>query len=242
MKAAPEPFRFRQFTLSHHQSTMKAGTDAMLLGAWLALIGQEQRVLDVGTGSGIIALMLAQRSQAFIDAIDIHQPSVDQATQNFQDSPWRNRLKAQCIAFQKFSLQQIQTYDLIVSNPPFFHNSLLPDDERLKMAKHNVNLSINDFISSSLKLLAPSGRLAVILPIAESFDFCAGAEANDLHLQQQLFVMPTSERTPFRRILLLAKKPADEIITQHLTVRKSDGKYTEDYVSLTRDFHAEGYL
>ncbi len=242
MKAAPEPFRFRQFTLSHHQSTMKAGTDAMLLGSWLPLAGQERRVLDVGTGSGIIALMLAQRSRAFIDAIDIHQASVQEAAENFRNSPWGNRLKAHCIAFQKFALQQSQIYDLIVSNPPFFRNSLLPADERLKMAKHNVNLSIEDFISSSLLLLAPEGRLAVILPIAEAVDFCAGAEANGLYLQQQLFVLPTPERAPSRRILLLAKQPADKIITQHLTVRKSDGKYTEDYVSLTRDFHAEGYL
>ena len=242
MKAAPEPFRFRQFTLSHHQSTMKVGTDAILLGSWLPIIGHEQRVLDVGTGSGIIALMLAQRSRAFIDAIDIHQASVQEATQNFSNSPWSNRLKAECIAFQKFALQQSQRYDLIVSNPPFFHNSLLPADERLKMAKHNVNLSIDDFISSSLLLLAPEGRLAVILPIPEAADFCAQAEPEGLHLQQQLFVTPTPEHSPLRRILFLAKQPANEIITQHLTVQKSDGKYTEDYVSLTRDFYAEGYL
>lgn len=242
MKAAPGLFRFRQFALSHHQSTMKAGTDAMLLGSWLPLTRKEQRVLDVGTGSGIIALMLAQRSLAFIDAIDIHQDSVQEAAENFHHSPWSNRLKAESIAFQKFALQQSRRYDLIVSNPPFFRNSLLPADERLKMAKHNVNLSIEDFLSSSLLLLAPEGRLAVILPIAEAADFCAGAEVNGLFLQQQLFVMPTPERPPSRRILLLAKQPATEIITQHLTIQKSDGKYTEDYISLTRDFHAEGYL
>jgi tRNA1Val (adenine37-N6)-methyltransferase len=242
MKAAPEPFRFRQFTLSHHQSTMKAGTDAMLLGSWLPLSGQEQRVLDVGTGSGIITLMLAQRSQAFIDAIDIHQASVQEASLNFNNSPWYHRLKADCVSFQKFALQQSQLYDLIVSNPPFFHNSLLPADERLKMAKHNVNLSIDDFISGSLLLLAPEGRLAVILPIAEANDFCKQTESHGLHLQQQLLVIPTPEHVPSRRILLLGKQPSDKIITQHLTVLKSDGKYTADYVALTRDFHAEGYL
>jgi tRNA1Val (adenine37-N6)-methyltransferase len=242
MKAASEPFRFRQFTLRHHQSTMKAGTDAMLLGSWLPLIGQEQRVLDVGAGSGIVALMLAQRSQAFIDAIDIHQASVQEAAQNFHSSPWSNRLHAEFISFQKFALQQSQHYDLIVSNPPFFRNSLLPADERLKMAKHNLNLSIDDFISSSLLLLAPEGRLAVILPIPEAADFCAGAEAKGFFVQQQLFILPTPERAPSRRILLLARQPADKINTQHLTVRQTNGKYTEEYISLTRDFHPEGYL
>jgi tRNA1Val (adenine37-N6)-methyltransferase len=242
MKAVPAPFRFRQFTLHHHQSTMKAGTDAMLLGSWLPLTGQEQRVLDVGTGSGIVALMLAQRSQAFIHAIDIHQASVQEAAQNFQNSPWSNRLNAEFISFQKFALQQSRHYDLIVSNPPFFHNSLLPSDERLKMAKHNLNLSIADFINSSLLLLAPQGRLAVIMPIPEAADFCAGAEAKGLFMQHQLFVMPTPEHPPSRRILLLARQPADKINTQHLTVRQTNGKYTEEYISLTRDFHPEGYL
>lgn len=242
MKPAVAPFRFRQFTLSHHQSTMKAGTDAMLLGSWLPLTGQEQHALDVGTGSGIIALMLAQRSLALIHAIDIHQPSVDEAARNFSASPWGNRLKAQFISFQKFALQQSQCYDLIVSNPPFFRNSLLPNDERLKMAKHNLNLSIEDFISSSLLLLAPEGRLAVILPIPEAADFCADAEAKGLYLRRQLFLLPTPECTPSRRILLLARQPANEIITQNLTLRQSNGKYSEEYVALTRDFHAEGYL
>jgi tRNA1Val (adenine37-N6)-methyltransferase len=242
MKMAAAPFRFRQFTLSHHQSTMKAGTDAMLLGSWLPLTRQKQRALDVGTGSGIIALMLAQRSLARVDAIDIHQPSVDEATQNFLKSPWSSRLKAAKISFQNFALQQPLFFDLIVSNPPFFRNSLLPSDERLKMAKHNLNLTIEDFISSSLLLLALRGRLAVILPINEATLFCTEARAKGLYLLQELFIRPTPECKPSRRILLLTRQPANEIITQYLTLRQSNGKYTEEYVALTCDFHPDGYL
>ena len=161
-------FKFKQFTVYHDRSTMKVGTDGVLLGAWTPFTGKEKHVLDIGTGCGLVALMLAQRiHNAQITGIDIDVASVGQANENFQASPWPERLKAELVPVQELSCQTDLRYDLIVSNPPFFVSSLPnPRQERMQ-ARHTCTLSHEDLLHAVVALLEPQGTFALVLPVHE---------------------------------------------------------------------------
>src|SRR5688572_21328889 len=156
-------FQFKQFTVSHARSTMKVGTDTVLLGAWLK-VDQAQSVLDIGTGNGTIALMLGQRSleSATIDAVEIEAADVMQAEENFQKSPWNSKIQLHHASIQNFF--PAKKYDLIVSNPPYFNNSQRPPDERRHQARHTITLSYDELVDATLRLLDDGGKFNVILP------------------------------------------------------------------------------
>jgi tRNA1Val (adenine37-N6)-methyltransferase len=231
-------FRFRQFSISHARSSMKVGTDAILLGSWVD-VSITNTILDIGTGCGIIALMLAQRSMAKIDAIDIDKDSIDEAAINFNNSPWNNRLQAIHSSLQDFRGNTNTKYDLIVSNPPYFINSLLPATEKLKLAKHNLTLSYEELIHPTEKLLNHYGRLAVILPNKSAEPFIQIAKQANLFLSRQLTIYPTPEKAAKRMILVFGYTKIDEVNTSGLILRHENGEYTKEYKKLTGDFHPE---
>ena len=167
-------FRFRQFTVYHDMCTMKVGSDAVLLGAWTD-VKPTERVLDIGTGSGVVALMLAQRGRIGIDAIDIDKSSVRQASENFGRSPWSAKLTALHCAAQEFCSAHKGGYDLIVSNPPFFSQGLPSPNPRRLIGRHDVLLSAEDLLMSVRRLMHASGRFVLILPYATSLEFIARA-------------------------------------------------------------------
>lgn len=237
-----EEFRFKQFSVSHRQSTMKVGTDAVLLGALANVDENCKRVLDVGTGCGIIALMLAQRSSALIDAIDIDENSVIEARENFQHSPWSNRLNSIHSSFQDFSSSGVDLYDLIVSNPPFFQNSLLPKNERFILAKHNQQLNFGNFLHASARLLSPTGKLAIILPVNESEIFTQTAGSMNFFLTRCYAIIPVIGKVQNRKVMLFSKENDGNPICQEIMLRSGSGKFSDEYKLLTQDFHPDEYF
>lgn len=249
-------FRFKQFTVRQYRCPMKVGTDGVLLGAWAAVRPQDRRMLDIGTGTGLIALMLAQRApEAHVTGVDIDD--VGQARENAAASPWSGR-----VAFAQCPVQEFETpepFDLIVSNPPFFVDSLTCPDGGRTAARHAVHLPFGDLRDAVLRLLAPGGRFAVILPTAEAERFLAVC-AGRLALVRRTDVR-TTPRRPAKRALMefvradrpaappadcSADRPADPPAdcsaavpeVSELVVGTGEHEcYTPEYRALTRDFY-----
>jgi len=150
-------FRFKQFAVRQDRCPMKVGTDGVLLGAWAEVRPGDRRMLDVGTGTGLIALMLAQRSAAWITAVDIDVECATQAAENFAASPWADRLDAVSVAVQRYD--PVEKFDLIVSNPPYYVDSLLSPDEGRNTARHAAGLPFGELAAAVVRLLSPGGRL-----------------------------------------------------------------------------------
>lgn len=230
-------FQFKQFIVHHLHSTMKVGTDAVLLGT-LSDLPTTGKILEVGAGTGVISLILAQRCSAQITAIDIHQASVWEARANFNESPWTDRLKALMIPYQLYAKQgnPIQ-YDLIISNPPFFENDLKSRDENRNLARHNDHLSFRDFLLASRNFISEKGKLSLILPVTEGKLFIEEAKNFGFFLQKQIKIKPKPEKEANRLILSFGNQVMDEIQEESITIRNSDNSYTETYKILTEDFY-----
>ncbi len=230
------PFHMRHFSLHHHRSTMKVGTDAVILGAWVDLTGLE-KILDVGTGCGILAMMLAQRSNAQIDALDIDLPSVREASENFAASQWRDKMNAYHADYVSFPNIITHKYDLIVSNPPFFTSVFKTTRPRRNLARHTDTLSFETMVATSAALLTENGCLAVVLPDTEAPRFLDICTLAGLNLKEQLNVVPVEGRLPNRLNMVFAKQKPKEIISKQFTIRYADGNFTEEYKDLLRDFY-----
>ncbi len=221
----------------HHRCAMKVGVDGVMLGAW-ADVRACRRILDVGTGSGLIALMLAQRARrAHIDAIDIDAEAALQARSNVEASPWADRISVQHVALQQFTPAEEQGYRLIVCNPPFFTRSTPAPAAQRALARHDGMLPHDDLLCHALRLLDPGGRLCVILPVAEGERFvCRAAEAG-LWCRRRVSVRPRADKAPKR--LLLEMSRHNGTLTQGELVIHADtsGRYTEAFARLTRDFY-----
>jgi len=234
-------FRFKQFSVSHHRSTMKVGTDAVILGAWTP-VDNCRRILDVGTGCGIIALMLAQRSDAEITAIDIDEESIEEAMDNFRNNHWNTQLNAVHTSLRHYC-ESVQTkFDLVISNPPFFQNSLLPNSHKSKLARHTVSLTFDELARDSCRLLGDHGRLVIILPIAEKDNYLFSGLRYGMYLSGKLEVFPGTGKPAKRMILeFTLDKPA--LVKSHaLTVRNADGFYSDEYKKMTKAFHPDIYF
>lgn len=228
-------FQFKQFTVNHHRCAQKVGTDGVLLGAWAPISGH--RILDVGTGCGLIALMLAQRiPEAHIVAIDIDQDSVDQAYDNFLSSPWHDRLQATHVDFRLFP-DSLGTFDAIISNPPFFVNALNCPDERRNAARHTVSLPLNDLAIGAFSLLRPGGSLSVILPFDVTSDFITYCLHVDLRLSHRTDVHTTKNKLPKRSLLHFLKGQSVSTNYEHLVLSQPDGSRTPEHHELTKFFY-----
>jgi tRNA1Val (adenine37-N6)-methyltransferase len=231
-----QAFRFKQFQVHDNLSTMKVGTDAVLIGAW-AIPPAAGRILDIGTGCGVIALMMAQKSAAHISAIDIHEPSVRQAKENFELSPWPERLNAIHISMAELASKQKACFDYIVSNPPYFLNSLKPRKDGLLLAKHADYRFMDLLISGIASLLKSSGKVAFIIPpnllevvLNKGFD-------NGLYLVRKanIFSKPGTAQT--RVMLEFAMQQTGSAQEETIFIRNDDLNYSAGYKSLTSDFY-----
>lgn len=227
-------FQFKQFKVFHDRCAMKVGTDGVLLGAWVN-ITDEKSILDVGTGSGVIALMLAQRTTtSSIDALEIAEPDFLQARENVVLSPWPNRISVHHTALQNFTAKK--TYDLIVSNPPFFQNSQLPPSPSRANARHNLTLSQDDFLQAVLPLLNTKGRLAIILSYPEGNQFRVKAETTyGLNTIRQLSLFSKKSK-PQERWLFEFSRQAQPIKNEVLVIHEGD-QWSDPYQELTRAFY-----
>lgn len=238
-------FRFKQFTVWHDRCAMKVGTDGVLLGAWCGLPrvnGECVRVLDIGTGSGLIALMLAQRlekdrQQFKIYAIDIEQNAVEQSNINFEQSPWASHLSANNCSLQE--LVDDGGYDLIVSNPPYFQNSLKNPDKGRATARHTDSLSYAELLAHAKRLLKNDGTLSLILPAAAESEILELAKINQLDPTHITYVH-SKEGKPTKRILVSMKADSitdQELINNHLYIESATSPRSEEYKELTKDFY-----
>lgn len=231
-------FRFKQFKVVQDLCAMKVGTDGVLLGAWAPVNENDEYMLDIGCGSGLIALMLAQRNlKAKITGIDIDAGAALQSSLNFLNSPWPDRLRAEHLSLQQFALNCKQRYDLIVSNPPYFTNSLKAPDKARNTARHNDSLNSNELLRISSLLLKETGRICLILPVEEG-ELCFKTAANyNLYLRQQVKVLPKPESKVKRLILEFVKTPC-ECMHSEITIESEQRHvYSEDFSMLVKDFY-----
>jgi len=230
-------FNFKQFTVRQDKTPMKVGTDGVLLGAW-ADCTRARRVLDVGTGTGLIALMLAQRFPGvLIDAIELDQEACTQADENFKSSPWPGWINLICGDFSDWSCRQSPQWDHLVCNPPFFKNSLPPEGEGRARARHEGHLTLDELIRGAARVLLPTGTLSMILPPDRLPDLAKLSLESGFYLNRMLKVRGRPEAPPKRVLLSLdrvrAKVRMDELIIE------VDGRhgYSQQYLELTRDFY-----
>jgi tRNA1Val (adenine37-N6)-methyltransferase len=228
-------FQFKQFNVLHDRAAMKVGTDAILLGAW-SNIDKANSILDIGTGSGIIALMLAQRTNACIDAIEIDKSAAEQATENFILSTWKERLQLIHTSFQDYTKTCTKKYDLIVSNPPYFYNALKSPKSNKNLARHNDELPFDDLVSGIARLMSESGKACIILPHNESVLLKEYALKYELYCNFQTEVVSKAGLRP-NRLLIKFSKRKHEIETSSLRILNEDLSYTEAFKSLTKDFY-----
>lgn len=214
---------------------MKVGTDAVLLGAWVKANGS-QRILDIGTGTGIIALMIAQKTVAEIHAVDIDNGAFMQCKENFRISPWFNRLFPFHISFQEFAATSSLKYDLVVSNPPYFHHASKPPEELRSHARHHDQLTFEDLIIGTKKILSPEGKLCVILPIREGMEFMDIAMRHELFCQRMLKVK-TKQDKPEKRVMMEFTTRFGVMEESTIVIHDAIDQFSDDYRQLTGAYY-----
>lgn len=231
-------FRFRQFSVEDDQSSMRIGTDAVLLGAW-ANPEHRSDILDIGTGCGVIALIMAQKSNAAITAIDVDEGSVHQTSENFRNSPWNRRLKALHCSFQEFASHHADKFDLIITNPPYFSNSLKSPVKTRNIARHDDQLDAHDLITGVTRILRSNGNFYLILPAEDAILFQEYAKKQNLFLIRQLLVKSKPGIKPKRIAMKFSFSPAVLVITEEIIIRMDDNSFTEAYREMTKDFYLD---
>ena len=231
----PNPFfAFKQFTIHHDRCAMKVGTDGVLLGAWVNL-SNSHRILDIGTGTGLIALMMAQRcNDSNITAIDIDTEAVSQANENIQASPWKDRV----IAIQQDirSFHRNKSFDTIISNPPYFINSLKSSDTQRNTARHTDTLSAEDLIRKTADLLTEDGYFSIILPTEQIEELIQISERVGLYPSRRTHVITRPGLMPKRTLMEFCKRETS-FPTNQLVIELDRHVYSEEYIALTRDFY-----
>ena len=233
-------FRFKRFEVVNERSAMKVNTDGVLLGAAMTIRPEDRCMLDIGTGTGTIALMAAQRisgNAIRIDAIDIDEPSATEAAMNFANSPWAECLHAHNMSLDAFAASDDQKYDLVFSNPPYFEDSLTAPDERKSTARHtSEGLSYRDIFEFAKERLTDSGRVSLVLPADQEAALCRYARMCGLHLFRILRVRTVPRTAPSRMITEFSRQRCETIKEELLTIQ-NEGQYTQEYLSLTHDFY-----
>lgn len=231
-----QEFVFKQFKIVQDKCAMKVGTDAVLLGSWVNTTNANS-ILDIGTGTGIIALMLAQKSNARIDAIDIDQAAYIQATENINACKWKDHIHAHHVSLQQFVQGHTDKYDLIVSNPPYFVDSSKASGEARSNARHTDQLPYVDLLNGVLKLLNPGGKFYVILPTKESELFRDMAEEHKLYLTKLTRVVTRTDK-PEKRWLMRFEFTRKSFSEDSIIIEEDERhSYTDAYKELTKEYY-----
>ncbi len=229
-------FQFKKFKIIQEKSAMKVGTDGVLLGAWVNLVNVKS-ALDVGAGTGLLALMLAQRSNAEITGIEIEKNAAEEAIENVKTTEWANRISIRNISFQEFAETTKEKFDLIISNPPFFSNSIKSKNQNRTIARHNDLLPFSSLIEGASKLLKINGKLAVVFPADQSLEFIETAHSFGLYLFRKLEIQPRPNIKPNRVLMEFGYKQCNLKIESLFVRNEMDNDYSKAYKKLTRDFY-----
>ena len=236
-------FEFKQFRIEQGQTAMKVCTDSCIFGAYVQPKPEIRSVLDIGTGTGLLSLMLAQRlckhlpSEVQIDAVEIEKAAYEQACQNVAASPWANQVRVHHQAIQAYAQSSSQTYDLIITNPPFFENHLKTQHKAQNQALHSESLSFDDLLATIAQLLTEDGTLAVLLPVYQMTQFIQKAVALGLHLSQTLRIHNHPNKRDFRMIGYFERTLTQPPTEQELFIRDAHHQYTPEFTALLKDYY-----
>lgn len=231
-------FQFKLFSVEQNKCAMKIGTDGVLLGAWTPIENNPFSVLDIGTGTGIIALMLAQRSNAQqIDAIEIDEEAYEQSVDNFENSPWSDRLFCFHAGLDEFVEEPEDEYDLIISNPPFYTDEYKSDNSQRDLARFNDAMPFEELIEAAAMFLSENGIFSVIIPYKEEANFIALSEECELYPQKITRVKGTPITGIKRSLLAFSRVKQDNFPVDELIIETSRHIYTPEYIELTKDFY-----
>lgn len=232
--AANPYFKFKQFTVWHDKCAMKVGTDSVLLGAWCNL-PNAAKVLDVGAGTGLLSLMLAQRGAAKVDAVELDQTASVQARENFVNSPWWRKLNIYNLPIQDFVYGA--DYDVIITNPPFFHDSFLPVEGARAQARHSHTLPMEELLETVSQLLQVTGLFHIVLPAEQETFFCEKAAKVALYLKRRLAIHPRPE-SPANRVLMTFSFDKRTPESDKISIRQSRcNAYHQAYLRLASEFY-----
>ncbi|MFP2997494.1 methyltransferase [Spongiivirga sp. MCCC 1A20706] len=232
-----KPFQFKQFTINQDRCAMKIGTDGVLLGAWVGIEHNPFSVLDIGAGTGLLSLMLAQRCNAeVIEAIEIDADAYEQCTENFEASPWNDRLFCYHAGLLEFAQEVDDEYDLIISNPPFYKPTESTTEKARAIARFQDAMPFEHLIACTAKLLSKTGKFAVIIPFEEEAGFIKMSTSYGLFPEWITKIKGTKE-SPIKRSLLQFSKTMSSTQKNELIIEKGRHDYTDDYINLTKEFY-----
>ncbi|WP_439153305.1 tRNA1(Val) (adenine(37)-N6)-methyltransferase [Winogradskyella sp.] len=234
---ATEPFKFKQFTVNQNRCAMKIGTDGVLLGAWTSINHRPFSVLDIGSGTGILALMIAQRSTAqIIEAIEIDADAYEQCADNFENSSWSDRLFCYHAALLEYVEEIEDNYDLIICNPPFYSEDFKTNNTSRDLARFNDAMPFEHIIYAAVNLLSEIGILSIILPFKEEEHFTSIASKVGLFPNRRTHVKGNPE-SDIKRSLLEYSFVKSKVETLELIIETGRHQYTDDYINLTKEFY-----
>ena len=226
-------FAFKRFVVRQSGAAMKVGTDGVLVGAWASVSDGCRRILDIGTGTGLIALMAAQRSaESFVVGVEADVSSARQACENVAESEWSDRIEIVCSRIQDYTSDE--RFDLIVSTPPYYDGTLLCPDDSRTMARHTVSLSFGELMTAAERLLSADGRFAVIVPSESASSLIA---SGGMHLVRRCDVRTKPSKRPKRTLLEFSLRFSGSAVFEELAVCDDEGRYTDEYKALTADFY-----
>jgi tRNA1Val (adenine37-N6)-methyltransferase len=237
----PNPyFRFKQFTVFHDRSAMKVTTDGCLFGAWCADEIQNSKfktgkLLDIGTGTGLLSLMMAQKTNAKIDAVEIDSEAAGQAGDNIDASPWKERIKV--VNEDILSFRPEKTYDCIISNPPFYENELPSQKKEKNLAHHSSHLGLSQLLLTLKNLLNGDGVFFLLLPYKRMSETEKRLAQHGLFILKKTIVQQSTKHQPFRLMLMGATKPFHQPVISTISIRDENQQYTPDFTALLKDYY-----
>jgi tRNA1Val (adenine37-N6)-methyltransferase len=228
------PFKFKQFSITHEKCAMKIGVDGVLIGAWTNTQAPTE-ILDIGTGSGLISLMMQQKyPDASITAIEPNEVAFEEAKGNFDNSPFGKKPEIELTDLQNFNSSK--QFDLIISNPPFFEEAIPSGNLNRDQARQAKFLPLQDFMTTSAKLLSENGVFNFIYPTQQTTQVLKLANHANLHVVNTTVVLPNEKKSSKRTLFSFSKKTQD-LINNELTIKNSNGEFTQEYKDLTKDFY-----